>query len=779
LHDEGFSGENVIIGVLDTGFKRSHAAFNNPDRPLNVVAEWDFVNDDPHASPEPGDPATQHHHGTMVLGVLGAYMPGSLVGGSYEASFILCKTEDVTDEHPAEEDNYVAGLEFVEAHGGDLVTASLGYIDWYTQKDLDGLTAVTTIAVNAATSRGVHCCNAAGNSGHDSDPATSRLLAPADAFKAITCGAVKSSGGTATFSADGPTADGRVKPEVLARGQDTRTISPTSDSAYTSGNGTSLSTPVVAGAVACLIQARPHWTVDQMRTALFETADYFAAQGTHDPAFVRGFGIIDAFAAYEHCSDAGTVSLDRIRYACGSTVEITVVDCGLNTDDARVETVTVSIDSGSETGVEEVTLTETEPASAKFTGAIDTAETDAPGVLWAFEGDTITVTYVDADDGLGGMDVTVLATAEVDCTPPVVAGVHVVEASAYAAVVAFEADEPVSGLVRYGTDCEALVDTASSDAFLTSCVIDIAGLSDDKTYYFAVDARDLAGNVTTDDGGGTCHSFSTPDVPEYFTEQFELDNDLDNISLLFTPIGSPDYYTLCARPISELPTDPAGGAAFSMTNDSFETVELSDGAAVPFYGTMYKTIYPSSNGYITFHTGDSEAQESLEKHFAQPRVSVLFDDFDPAAGGMISWRQFDDRVAVTWEDVREFLGVALSTFQVVMYFDGRIELNYLNVRVSDGLVGLSSGAGLDPDFIEADLSATRECGACLTTAVCPFADVNCDNITDGFDIAVIRRTENWLKETGDSGNPRGDVNGDGVIDGFDVATLRSNDCWLR
>lgn len=309
VHDQGFTGSGVVIGILDTGFQRSHEAFNDPGHPVNVVAEYDFIDDDGDVSIEVGDPPGQHSHGTYILGTLGAYKPGELVGAAYDASFILCKTEDTTDEYPAEEDNYVAGLEFIEANGGDVATSSLSYIDWYTQEDLDGLTGVTTQAVNIATANGLHCCTAARNGGHDSDPTTSHLGAPADAFQVITCGAVDSTGETASFSSDGPTADGRVKPEVLARGVNTQTVNSFSDAGYTGVGGTSLSTPLVAGAVACLVQAHPEWTVDQLRDRLFTTADFFIAHQIFDPEFVRGYGVINTIAAL-NVSDCNNNGID-------------------------------------------------------------------------------------------------------------------------------------------------------------------------------------------------------------------------------------------------------------------------------------------------------------------------------------------------------------------------------------------------------------------------------------------------------------------------------------
>ncbi|MHC5108329.1 MAG: S8 family serine peptidase [Planctomycetota bacterium] len=324
LHDLGFTGDGVVVGVLDTGFKRTHAAFNEPGHPVNVLAEYDFVNDDPDTSSELGDPETQHSHGTYILGVIGAYQPNVLVGGAYDASFVLCKTEDTTDEYQGEEDFYVAGLEFIESNGGDMATSSLGYIDWYTQESLNGMIAVTTQAVNIATGNGLYCVTAAGNGGHDADPATSALIAPADAPLVLTCGAVESTGEIAGFSSDGPTADDRVKPEVLARGVDTRTVASLDDLATTGVNGTSLSTPLVAAAVACLIEAHPEWTVEQMRTFLMSTASDYVNTGAYDPLYVYGYGVIDALAALDQDCDGNAV-VDSIDIGMG-----THADCNSN-----------------------------------------------------------------------------------------------------------------------------------------------------------------------------------------------------------------------------------------------------------------------------------------------------------------------------------------------------------------------------------------------------------------------------------------------------------------
>jgi subtilisin family serine protease len=293
LHDLGHTGAGVVIGVLDTGFVTTHAAFHQPGHELQIVAAYDFVNGDANVGIEPGDDPDQHFHGTFILGEMAAYKPGELVGGAYDAAYILAKTEDVTVEVPAEEDLYVAGLEFIELNGGDVATSSLGYIDWYQQSDLDGETAVTTQAVNIATANGLHCCTAAGNKGHDLDPSTSHLMAPGDALQVLTCGAVEPTWEYASFTSDGPTADGRVKPEVMTMGKQVISVWPYDDVQYAEAAGTSSATPLLASTVACLVEAHPEWTVATVRDRLKKSGSYLGSP-LPDPAFIYGWGVLDA-----------------------------------------------------------------------------------------------------------------------------------------------------------------------------------------------------------------------------------------------------------------------------------------------------------------------------------------------------------------------------------------------------------------------------------------------------------------------------------------------------
>jgi len=297
LHAKGFTGAGVLVGILDTGFRRTHVAFNAPGHQLSVAGEYDFVNDDPVTAPEPGDDIEQHVHGTYILGALGAYLPGTLVGAAYDASFLLAKAEDIEPDTIVEEDYFVAGLEWLEAQGADVATSSLVLFNVFGPEALDGTTSAMSIAFAVAGANGMHCVQAAGNSGHDADPATHHLVIPADAFNTFAVGAVTSAGSITNFSSDGPTVDGRVKPELLARGQQVFTVNPNNDTALATPSGTSLAAPLVAGAIACLVQAHPDWIPRQMRAALLGTASDYALNGEPDPLGVRGFGIVRAVNA--------------------------------------------------------------------------------------------------------------------------------------------------------------------------------------------------------------------------------------------------------------------------------------------------------------------------------------------------------------------------------------------------------------------------------------------------------------------------------------------------
>ncbi|MHC4611262.1 MAG: hypothetical protein ACYS7M_13035, partial [Planctomycetota bacterium] len=294
-------------------------------------------------------------------------------------------------------------------------------------------------------------------------------------------------------------------------------------------------------------------------------------------------------------------------------------------------------------------------------------------------GDTVTVTYSDEDDGAGGTNVVVTDDALVDCDAPIISNVLVVDIEPRSATVTFDTDEPANGAVHYGLDCGTWLESVPESGFKTAHSIPLSGLEDNTTYFFALDAEDEAGNLTTDDNGGTCYTFVTPDIPNFFTEEFGGDNDLDNSTILFVPNASVDFYAACVEPITSLPTDPAGGTTISLPEDGSEFIALTGGATVSLYGASYSGFYAGSNGYITFTAGDNDYTPTLADHFDTPRISALFEDFSPQNGGPVSWKQLADRVVLTYENVPEYSSSNSNTFQVEMYFNGDLQISYLQM----------------------------------------------------------------------------------------------------
>ncbi len=179
--------------------------------------------------------------------------------------------------------------------------------------------------------------------------------------------------------------------------------------------------------------------------------------------------------------------------------------------------------------------------------------------------------------------------------------------------------------------------------------------------------------------------------------------DLANKAVLFTPNGS--GYTFTIRSITALPTSPGGATPLTLSDDDAVQVTLDSGKTVVLYGQGYGSFHIGSNGYITFTVADTSYQETLTAHFSTPRVSVLFDDLNPSAGGQIGWQELSDRVVVTWDQVTDYGTVGPCTLQAAMYFDGRIELAWLSVASPDGIVGLSNGLGLPTGFAQTDFSS--------------------------------------------------------------------------
>jgi subtilisin family serine protease len=412
-----------------------------------------------------------------------------------------------------------------------------------------------------------------------------------------------------------------------------------------------------------------------------------------------------------NCAPAGNVSTGITRIGCDADMNIQVIDCDLNTDDAVIDTVDVTVVSGTEPAGEIVTLIESAPESAALLGSIPVSTADGPGVVHVTEGDIITVTYIDADDGDGGINVPVTRDVTVDCTPPNVTGVTMDEVNPRDAVATITIDEPARVTAAIGTECGTATDSATSFGLNSSHTVRFGSLTDDTTYFFTVEATDEAGNVVFDDNSGVCYTFTTPEIPEFFTEQFSTGGDLVGSILTFTPNASVDFYEACLEPLGgALPTDPAGGTDLGLPDDQPGSFNLEDGQVVSLYGQSYSTVWVGPNGFLTFGAGDSDYTESFAEHFDTPRIAGWWDDLNPSAGGSVTWKQLGDRVAVTWDGVPEYSTSNSNTMQIEVFFDGTIRLSWLAIDSSDGIVGLSEGNNIDPDFFETDLSEVGSCG---------------------------------------------------------------------
>jgi len=281
LHAIGLSGNGVTIALFDTGFDLDHPAFDS----ITVIGERDYVDDDFSVTAPLSE---EMDHGTKVLSILGGFAPGDLIGPAYGADYLLARTEIESTEIQLEEDNWVAAAEWADSAGADIISSSLGYIKWYDYSDLDGNTALITIAADLAVSRGIAVFISAGNEGNKT---WHYVTPPADGDSVIAVGAVDNAGNIAAFSSYGPTYDGRIKPEIMAMGISVYCVLPGTDD-FTYVNGTSASTPIAAGAGALMLEGNPSLTPVQMREALIETAD-----NSDNPNNHYGYGIINAYGA--------------------------------------------------------------------------------------------------------------------------------------------------------------------------------------------------------------------------------------------------------------------------------------------------------------------------------------------------------------------------------------------------------------------------------------------------------------------------------------------------
>ncbi len=294
LHEAGFRGKGVLIAVIDGGFM-------NVDR-IAMLSDADIIGTKDCVYPYDKDVYRLLEHGTMVLSCMATHADSLFVGTAPEASYLLLRSEDGPTEQIAEEDWWVQAAEYADSVGADVINSSLGYnlFDHAEQNHLyreqDGQTALISRAASMLAGKGIVLVCSAGNEGHKS---WKRIKFPADALDILSVAAVDSDCVNADFSSVGPSADGRVKPDVAAMGYDAAVIDGIGE--LRTANGTSFAAPIVCGLVACLRQALPDATASRIMQLVRESADRFDY-----PDNVYGYGIPDFWKAYQRHLAADT-----------------------------------------------------------------------------------------------------------------------------------------------------------------------------------------------------------------------------------------------------------------------------------------------------------------------------------------------------------------------------------------------------------------------------------------------------------------------------------------
>ncbi len=284
LHFLDFTGEGIIIAVLDSGFPNVNtmSSFQRLRSNNDLLNGYDFVSRSQNVYGFAGS-----NHGTKVLSDMAGFVQDQFVGTAPDASYYLFRTEDVTSENPVEESYWVEAAERADSLGVHIINSSLGYTVYdnpdysYTPSQMDGQTAYITKGATIASEKGILVVNSAGNSGNN---AWQTVGAPADASSVLTIGGVDSNGDYASFSSQGSLSQPSLKPDIVARAVNTFVIDQTDT--ITTNNGTSFSSPIMAGAVACLKQALPNISNEQLKQFIRMSSSQY-----NTPDTLLGYGI--------------------------------------------------------------------------------------------------------------------------------------------------------------------------------------------------------------------------------------------------------------------------------------------------------------------------------------------------------------------------------------------------------------------------------------------------------------------------------------------------------
>lgn len=715
---------NIIVAVIDSGVDYTHEdladnMWINPNEiPANGIDDdtngyiddiygYDFVNDD-------ADPIDDHDHGTHCAGILGAVGNNGVgvAGVCWDMQIIALKF--LNPYGIGSTAGAIASIEYAVREGARVINGSWGG-NTYSQALKDAIDATETYDIIYIA--------AAGNTDVDNDTEP-HYPSSYDLENIIAVMSTDQNDERSTFSCWGSTTV-----DIAAPGTDI--LSCVRDG-YEKHSGTSMATPHVSGACAQLLALNPMLTGADVKNILLSTVDVPATPlecvtggrmniasairqlrtswldvqpdivmgiATGESAYVdvlfsategvtlHNYSDDTAFQAGTYSGEVVVTSNDPDETAITVPVLFTVLP-----DELAVTPTNVFHSSGLERGPFSPSLN---VYVLENTGTGTVTWAAYTSLEWLAVSPTSNVLNAGATN-----TVTVELNAQTDMLPPGV----------YNDTVNFYNKE--SGVVTRRA-IKLNVKAAPGEIDVTDSIPPIDDLSMDfgEVHIGAVRKEHITiHNIDPLDSLVVSNIYMNGSryitANDYFTEYFGADNnDLNKVMLSFMPDNGRNFYRARCDAATAFPVDPTAATVITLSNDGYAQIILTNGAEVVLYGRHYSILYVGANGYITFVRGDTSSNATVYSHFKMPRVSALFDNLNPSAGGAVSWMQCDDKCVVTYLNVPQSNLSDTNSFQIEMFYNGMIRMTYLNIDATGGLAGLSEGKGVPNGFIDSDLNA--------------------------------------------------------------------------
>jgi subtilisin family serine protease len=496
-------GSEVVVAIIDTGVDYDHRDLqgnlwmNEAERNgepdvdddkngyVDDIHGYNFIDDT-------NDPMDDHGHGTHCAGIVAAVGNNGLdiAGVCWNAKIMPIKILDANGEGDAAD--AVPAIYYAVANGADIISGS-----WGGEEGSDALKQ----AIAYAHRQGVLVVTAAGNLN------SSVAYYPAAYPEVLSVAATDTSDRRWYLSNYGNWVDLAAPGYNIVSLRRGVSLSASSTSLTTRMSGTSMAAPHVSGACALLLSANPSLTCDELHDIVMSTGDSITA------GIAGSNRRLNVYAALQGAvPPAGTVHLDREKYADGTSVSVLVADWDLR--NAESQGVFLTTDDGDE---EVVTLAETEVSLGVFRGEIvvlNAVVMPGDGVLQTQDGQGILVRYQDADDGLGNFGQWRQATAQADFVAPMLLDVQV-QVRGTAVTINLLTDEPALAEIHYGTTSGGPYGLSEGETQRTELHgIDLSDLRMQTRYYFVVSLTDAAGNEILVDDGGQPYSFMTSGRPK-------------------------------------------------------------------------------------------------------------------------------------------------------------------------------------------------------------------------------------------------------------------------